>query len=400
MRSYDKGINQDIIQEMNRSLLIRLLRREGNCSRVHLAHLTNLKQATVTNIVNDFISWELVRETGFLSGNKGRRSIGIEVNTERYRVIGVRLARKYFSVGTFDLTGKPHYQVRRKIAKEDAPEEIFERILNEIEKMLAKEQDKDVLVIGVSLPGPFIKKEGRIALMTEVAGWSNIQIESRLEQTFHLPIVMEQDANAAVLAQLWHNKEVDQADMVVYVAAGQGIGAGILVDGELLRGTMGMAGEIGHTSIEHEGIVCACGNRGCLEQYCSSIALTRAINQRRIGEPPLEFEEICDRIAKGDELCREEYRKAGHYLGVGIVNLINSLNPSTIILGDEMSHVDSAILYDVVHEVVKERVLPQVYDNLKIVISNTPKDSCFHGAAIVAIEEIFSHPAKYIMKTT
>lgn len=399
MRNFNKGINQDIIQEMNRSLLIHLLRREGICSRVHLANLTNLKQATVTNIMNDFIRWHLVKEVGFLSGNKGRRSIGIEVNTDTYRVIGVRLARKYFSVGIFDLTGKVHCQVKRTITREVVPEKIFGQMMQEIENMIVKEREKKVLAIGVSLPGPFIKKEGRIALMTEVSGWNDIQIEKQLEERFHLPIVLEQDANAAVLAQLWHNEEVDQDDMVVYVAAGQGIGAGILVNGEILRGTMGIAGEIGHTSIEHEGIVCACGNKGCLEQYCSSIAFTKAVNQRLKLDTPIEFEKICRMLDGGDKICLEEYKKAGYYLGIGVVNLVNSLNPSTIILGDEMSHVNSEILYQIVDETIRERVLPQIYGNLKICISNTPKDSCFHGAAIVAIEEIFSHPAKYVMET-
>ena len=101
----NRGINQDVTQEMNRSLLLKNLRREGMCSRAYLASLTGLKQATVTNIMKDFLNWGIVTEVGFLNGSKGRRSIGVSINPDRYRVIGVRLARKHYSVGLFDLTG-------------------------------------------------------------------------------------------------------------------------------------------------------------------------------------------------------------------------------------------------------------------------------------------------------
>ena len=105
MQQMVQGLNQESIQALNRTLLLNSLRKEKICSRAHLSHLTNLKQATVTYIMNDFISWNIVKEVGLIGGIKGRRSIGVSINNDEYGVIAVRLSKKYYSIGIFDLSG-------------------------------------------------------------------------------------------------------------------------------------------------------------------------------------------------------------------------------------------------------------------------------------------------------
>ncbi len=393
MTKMSKGINQDTIQAFNRSLIINLLRKNGICSRVQLAHTTGLKQATVTNIVSDFINWGFVKEVGFLNGSKGRRSIGISINTDAYRVIGVRIARKYYSVGLFDLTGALHQLQRVDTDPSDQPKKILENIEKMILDCLEHSSAYTILSIGIAIPGPFIQKEGRIGLMTETEGWESILIKEELERLYHIPVFLEHDANAGVYTQQWHSKEASECKELIYVAVGEGIGAGIMINGEIIRGSLGTAGEIGHTCIDFNGPKCACGNTGCLEKYCSSIAFTNSVNKTL--KQNLTFEQVKERVKKEDPVCLQKFQKACEYLGIGIVNLINNFNPDMVILGDEMSHINPGLMYDIVCKVVKKRIIPEIWNNVKIGFSNIKNDSILYGAAIVAINEVFKNPAKF-----
>lgn len=390
-----QGLNQESIQEMNRTLLISLLRKEGICARAHLANLSMLKQATVTNIINDFIDWGLVKEVGFLVGSKGRRSIGISINNDDYGVLGIRLARRNYTVGLFDLSGNLVEYKREEIQPAKKPREIFEAIKAESKQLLCSAGDRKVIAVGMAIPGPYNIKGGRIELMTGVSGWNEIPIEEELTQTLELPVFLEQDANAAALAQYWHNEEDYKNSVLVYIADGQGVGAGIISNGELLKGSIGVAGEIGHTSININGPRCACGNLGCLENYCSSIAFTKKINEQLKPEKEYTFSEAAELVKQGNEKAVEIFMESCDNLSVGIVNVINSFNPAAIIIGDEMAHIAPEMMLERVRNDVKERVLPQIYANMDISMSVVSSDSMVHGAAITAIMDIFGKPEKY-----
>lgn len=401
MQRMHRGMNQDLVQGMNRSLLLHLLREEKMCSRVHLAKLSNLKQATVTNITSDFIGWGLINEVGFLSGNKGRRSIGISIDTTVYRVIGLRLARKYFKVGLFDLAGECHWEQRIDTGKDFSPNQVVEKIIDVVSSLRKSHQKEKLLAVGMALPGPFITKKGRIALMTENDNWNDIPLKETLEDALHLPVFLEHDANAGVLAQMWNTpamvtRSTNSEYIMVYIAAGQGIGAGIVKNGELIKGAIGTAGEIGHTTVDMNGYACACGNKGCLEKYCSSIAFLRKINGAQPNQAPLDFTAAANLVRQGDPTCVQAYEEAVKYLGIGLVNLIYSYNPNTIIVGDEMATVLPQTMLEILSATIKERILPEIYDNMTISLPLTDKEAILHGAGIVAINEIFEDPLFFI----
>lgn len=388
-----QGYNQENIQNMNRTLLLKLLRQEGVCSRVHLSNLSQLKQATVTNIISDFINWGLVKEVGFLIGNKGRRSIGISINNDDVGILAIRLARKNYSVGIFNLSGNLVEEKRVKLDVALTPRIIINSILDDAKELIEKAASRKVIAIGLALPGPFNRQKNRIELMTGILGWDEIPLREILEQTFHIPVFLEQDANAGALAQYWHSNGAYRNSLLVYVAVGQGVGAGIINDGKLLRGDIGIAGEIGHTSICYNGPRCTCGNYGCLENYCSSIAFTKEVN--RVLGTEYTFEQIADMLKDGHEEVKKLFLDVCDKIAVGIVNIINNFNPSVIVIGDEMAHIFPEIMLERVKENVKDRILPEIYENTDIIISVVKKDSMMHGAAIVAIEDVFTYPLKY-----
>jgi N-acetylglucosamine repressor len=280
-----EGTNNEDIQEMNRSLLIRLLRQMSVCSRADLAKVTGLKRATITNIISDLMDWGLVKEVGIIDGKNGRRSIGITINSEIYKVIGVRLARKYFSVGLYDIAGKEYLNRTEEIKEPFSPDATLEKIKSIIKEFLEAEGTNKFIAIGCAIPGPFFRNEGKMALITELPGWERILIQQELQSTFGLPVYLEHDANVGALAEWWLGLNRRKVGTLVYVAAGQGIGAGIVIDGKVYRGSLGIAGEIGHTSIAYDGPKCECGNNGCLTNYSSTLALMREIKKELPNYP-------------------------------------------------------------------------------------------------------------------
>lgn len=395
------GYNQENIQDLNRTLLLNLLRREGVCSRATLSHLSGLKQATVTNIVNDFIRWRIVKETGSMAGSKGRRAIGICINEDTYAVVGVRIARLNYSVGLFSLAGNVMKLVRKEVSLGQIAEVTFSQIREDIRKMISS-CGYEVLAIGIALPGPYSYNRKRIEIMTGVLGWADIAIEDELEKDFSIPVFIEQDANAAAMAQFWYGRQEDDSsadNVLVYVAAGQGVGAGIVINGKLLKGNIGTAGEIGHTTVDIHGPRCSCGNYGCLENLCSSIAFTKAVNLKLHSEMPLSLEKITKLVRKGDETAVSEYKKCCEFLSVGVINLINSFNPTRVIIGDEMAHIEPDLMLSCIRSGIKDRLIEEVYDTTCISTSIVEHDSMVHGAAIRAIREIYAAPARYFSKS-
>lgn len=398
MRLSRYGVNLEDVQEMNRALVIRLMRKAKVCSRADLAKLSGLRQATITNIVNDLRKWELVTETGVIDGQKGRRSIGITLNTELYKVIGVRLARHHFSVGLFDLFGSGEELDRQAIDAIEGSGQAFDRIKTAVGRLMAASSRYRILGIGMAIPGPFFRTEGRIALMTEFPGWEQVQLEEELRTAFRLPVYLEHDANAGALAEWWLGRHTREVGTIVYVAAGQGVGAGIVIDGRLFRGSLGIAGEIGHMSIDYDGPRCECGNNGCLEHYCSTIAVMRDAAAELVNFPQSAIRAdqslgaLIAAARDGDALARHVLTKAARFLGFGLVNIVNVYNPDVIIIGDELAEA-GPLLLDVVQDTVRSHVLPSVYGRLTIELSSFAADPAIIGVSTLVVEKVLHRPS-------
>ncbi len=400
MKQATRGYNQGNIQNMNRTLLLNLLRREKVCARTTLAEHSGLQQATVTHIVNDFINWNLVKEIGFLSGAKGRRSIAISLNTNDFAVAGIRIARRNFSVGLFTLQGEALLIRRFSITSGQKAREIMNMVIQEMDSLIAKFPNIKILSLGVAIPGPYNSLKGRISIMTNVEGWDKIALKDEFSEHFNIPVIIEEHANAAALAQFWYDADTQSNDVLVYIAFAQGIGAGIINKGILLKGATGAAGEIGHTTVDLHGPRCSCGNYGCLETYCSSIAFVRRVNEAFGKKNVLTFHDVKMLVKEKNPIATELYLEMCDYLSIGVINVINSFNPQLIVIGDEMAHIAPELMLERITSNVKERIVPQTLENTKIQLSAYKQDSMVYGAAIIAINHIFENPAHYFGTTS
>lgn len=394
--SHKKSVNQQKQQQINRSLVIRLLRQQGTCSRAELARSSGLKSATITNIISEFIEKGFVVEDGLMEGCNGRRAIGIRINGDKYRVLGASLTRTHFHVILAGLSGRIYHTRSYPIQRDWKPEMLIAHLCGWMKEMIASGEEFSVLAACLAMPGPYTT-EGEMVFITNLLEWDGISLSERLQQEFDIPVVIENDANAGACGEMWFSEGTEQIRNMIYILAGQGIGCGILNRGRILKGDLGLAGEIGHTTICYDGELCECGNRGCLERYCSTLVLTEHIKERlKGGERSLlgmDFtgKELADAVRKGDTVACEEYRRVCEYLAVGIGNVINQLNPGAVVIGDELAEIAPQIMLEIVSKRLQASLRPMIWDRTRISVSRLSCNSTLLGAAAAAAEYVFDH---------
>lgn len=397
------GTNIGDVQEMNRALVIDLLRQRKISSRAELAKATGLKKATITNIVADLIQWGLIRETGRLNGEKGRRAVGIELNTDRFKILGVRISQRFIDIALMDLLGNVSERRVEEILPTHKPEMIVQRIRNILWGYLRRRNGYAVLGIGLGAPGPVLKSKGRIAYnLTLFPGWERISVIKEFADEFDVPFYFDHDANTGALAEWKYGRYARQSGTMVYISAGDGIGCGVVIDGKIQHGSQGFFAEVGHTSIDYNGKKCGCGNRGCLDLYASGKQLMADVKESLSRYPDsilhqadtVNVGSIIQAMHQGDPLATEKISRLSWFLGFGAVNIVNAYDPDIIIIGDELSSV-GPLLLNTVREVVKEHTLPEINQNIRIELTSLQVDPILLGAGALALDNILSSPNSY-----
>ncbi len=393
MSSVKLGQNQESIQASNKALLLELIRSEKNCSRATLSKISGLQPTTVTYIVNDFIQKGIIEETGLISGKRGRRSIEISITDKNYAVLGIRIARQGFSLGVYTLNGHKILEKDYTYPGELSGAEIVAFTSNKAEELIGQAEGYRILTAGIAVPGPFNTASNRIMFLTESADWGDIDIHEEFSKQLGLDVVCLHDANAGALSQLWMNPQVKRTDTIFYVSVGQGVGGGILMNGNIMEGSRGYAGEIGHMSIDYRGPLCKCGNHGCLENYTSSIALAKAVNKEMGSD--YSFDEIVELIRKGEEIPVKHFNQVCDFLAIGMVNLFNSLDPDKIILGDQVAKILPEVMQKRIKAGIAKRTLPKMISNLEVLTINPDHNAELHGAGVAAIRSIYQNYSSY-----
>lgn len=252
----------------------------------------------------------------------------------------------------------------------------------------------------MAVPGPYLKDEGRTALVSSMQGWRQINFIKEFSDAFDVPVFVEQDARAGALAQFLFNPELSKGSLAYYLL-GEGIGLGIIDNGAIYYGERGTATEIGHVSIDVNGKPCDCGNVGCLERYCSANAIHERLNANPGIVPGCEsmtHAQACSALfakaGTGDETAMTLVRDIARYIGYGAVTIINAFNPTCIVLGDIVAQAGQPLL-DEVERVVLDRTIPEIGRNTRITLSTLPTDATVTGAAAVAITNFLEHPSMF-----
>lgn len=392
------GGNNIDMQNINRSIVMQLIYKQPGTTRSTLAKQIGLTEAAISKIVNTLIEAELIQETGFVAGQKGRRAVGLEVNSENHRVLAIKLSRRRIKVGIFCLNGMEMDSEEIVITEEEKANELLDTVIDRINHY--RQIEPRIRAIGMAVPGPFDFKKNYITVATEMSNFVDVDLKPILELDLKIPVILIHDANAGVMSEWLHNKDIYiEDDTVVYYLAGEGVGAGAISSGQLLLGDSGTAGEIGHISLNIDGEKCGCGNYGCLEMYCSSIAFVRKAHLLLNRYPNsllhryenFNSDDIFECAREGDMLALQVTKEAGRALGYGAINIINAYDPAEIIIGDLMANGEELIL-DEIKAVVQERVSGRLSHEINIILANPEYDHILHGAASIAINKCLENP--------
>jgi N-acetylglucosamine repressor len=370
-----------LMKTVNRSLILNKIRLEAPISRADIAKETGLTPPTVSTIVKELMGQGLVVESTLGSSSGGRKPKMLLIQTEGLYVIGVDAGPETIDCILTTLTGEVLGTVSHDL-QVHTNREFLMQLSQAVDYLLESYSVKKehILGIGIAMHG-VVDAEAGIGQVAPNLKLHNIPIKQEMERAFGIPVKVENDARAMALGELWFGK-YDTRDTIVAVNIGSGIGAGIIIQGRLLHGAAGLAGEFGHMTIDQYGDRCACGNRGCLQTFASGPAIAK-----RAGMT--SGEAVYQAALDGEETARNTLQETGRILGIGLINLIHLLNPDRIILGGGVMQ-SAPYLLPPLREEIEERALTNEASRTEIIISELGERATALGAVALLLEELFA----------
>ena len=303
-------------------------------------------------------------------------------------VFAVDLGGTYLRIALIDGAGQIHHQIKQRTPKGDSPDEVVNALVSTAENW--SRDGKRIVAASIMVPGPVNYDNDVVVQAPNLPALTNCPLKAVLEERLGWPVVLENDANAAVVGEMWLGAARGCRD-IVSVTLGTGVGGGVILDGQLWRGAHGSAGEIGHTTVDpFSGLKCKCGNVGCLEMFASATAIVRMTRENLAHFPrsvlnceELTAERVYEAGRDGDELALSVFKRFGTYLGIGLANLINIIDPEIIVIAG--GAVNGWKLFaDDMHREVNERAVRVTAQQVKIAPAQCGDNAGLLGAARLA----------------
>jgi len=333
-------------REINRSIVLNLVRAHQPISRADLARVMSVRRGVVSLIVNDLLAQGLVVEGATGETMRGRKPTFLYIDSRRRAVVAVDIRASRSFVQLTDLLGKPITDVVTFSTPRD-PKHLVDVLAKRIKALRAEQRDIGSMEgIGVVVPG-MVERSTMKILHAPTLGWRNVELREPLAAATGLAVQIENSGRACALAQAWAMRDAAAAvpGDLVFVSVSDGVGVGVMIHGELLRGSHNIAGEFGHVPLSLDGPRCSCGSTGCWEAYVSN----RATLARYFGRPsdagtPMRAEErtfgIDDLIARaraGDAKAVIAIQATARYFGLGLASVVNALDPARVYVGGEIT---------------------------------------------------------------
>jgi predicted NBD/HSP70 family sugar kinase len=317
---------------INRDIVLELIRASQPISRADLARLSGLGRSTISQIVEQLIDENWVREGAMGSLPRGRRPTLIGLN-ESLVAIAVDIHPRQATVALVDLNGR--LLSRSPVPLTSDPAASMRLIIDCMQRMHNSAPQKSIEGIGMSLPGRINPATQRLIFAPNLK-WPEFDIKKMVEGEMKLPVIMENDATACLMAELTFAR-MDGVQDAVLVAVAEGVGTCVLTNGQLLSGHNGMAGEYGHISVDPNGPRCGCGKNGCWELFSSSRAALRYYKELRPRGPIVSFQELLNLAEEGDSAAAQALTMQAAWIGRGLRIIIASVSPSTILIAGDLT---------------------------------------------------------------
>jgi len=338
------------------------VREHGALTQVEIAGVTGLSAATVSNLVKELDGAGAVRLTPSI--RNGRRAVRVSVESGEglvgAAVFGDRDVR--VAIGSAD-TAEPVSQKRMPLPADHAADEGMARAARMIQEMAEASGHSmdDLASLVVGLPAPIDTVSGEVGSTGILPGWRGVPVAEAMEVAYGLRVRLENTANLAAIGEARYGA-MQGISTGVYLKMSYGVGAGIIIGGELFRGSTGTAGEIGHVTIDENGPVCRCGNRGCLDTYVGVQAVLAAL---RPSHGSLTLRDVISRALEGDLGCRRVLEDSGRHVGVALAGVVNLLNPEMVVVGGQVARVGELVLRPM-REAVERCAIPSAVASVKL----------------------------------
>jgi len=394
-----KRATRSTSRDINRQILLNLVREHQPVSRADLARMMKIGRGMVTTLAGELLAEGAIMEGDVGEAARGRKPTMLWVRTQDRLVVAVdvRFSRTYVMLSDFNGTQIALESFETVTNPDELVAEIAARVEQLVDGYAARWQ---VQGVGLVVPGMVDSGTGRI-LNSPQLGWRDVDVRDALEAALDLPVLIENAPIACALAHMWLGERRDGAGDFVYVTVSDGVGAGMVVNGQVVRGHSHTAGEFGHIALNPEGPRCLCGARGCFEAYTSNLAtlarylgakdISPAESRELLKRHDITFTDLVRRARSGDDRALSAIRETGRYLGLGLSMIVNALNPSRIVVGGEITAAWDLVA-DLVRAEVEGRALTRAAAATPVIPEQTSTHPRLRGATALVAAPLFAAP--------
>jgi predicted NBD/HSP70 family sugar kinase len=393
---------QEGLRQHNLALVAQCIAAGEPVSRAGIAAATGLTKTTVSSLVDDLAGAGLVTELGpEASGKIGRPASALTLNRSVFVGVGLEINVDYLAVCVANLVGEVRLlRTRPRDNRDQSPAKVLGRAVRMTNNAIATAQaaGRTVAGLAVAVPGPVETDRGLLRLAPNL-GWVEVPVAEILAGRLvapDLPVLVDNEANLAALGELWFGGH-DDLDDFVHVSGEIGVGAGIVIGGELFRGVRGFAGEVGHVTVQPDGPRCRCGARGCLEQLAGQEAILRAAGVAgaagtSLGQPGGSVAELLARARAGDAATVAAVASAGRALGLALSATVNVVDPGTVVLGGLYASLEPWLREPLGAE-LSERAITQRWSPARVLASRLGPNAAVRGATGAVVKRVLADPS-------
>ena len=343
-------------RDINRRIVLNLIRTHQPISRADLARHSGLQRSTVSVIAEQLIRERWITEGANGHTARGRRPTFLHLNKERVGIIGINVRPVTTTLALADLDA--NFLAQDSLPTPQQPKQFLAELVPRVRKLMSARPELTCEGIGVSLPGRVDVATQKLVFAPNL-GWRDFDLKTPLEKATRLPVELENAANSCALSEICFGRRAEGLRNLVIVTVSEGIGCGLILNHQLVQGSTGTAGEFGHAALVPDGLECSCGNRGCWEMYASNSAAVRYYSQagssrgRRSAnvDKTISFEHLLRLAQQDDAKATEALQQMAKYLGLGIAPLVSGLAPDMIVIVGEVTRV-----WDKVGPIIKDTV--------------------------------------------
>lgn len=393
---------------INKRSIFDLVRTQENITRKEITAITGLKTSTTVKLVSELIEEGMIVESKIESPQLGRRPTALRPSGDLGCVIGIDLGRTGVRGVMMDAGGEPLAESEEKFEKQSGGEQVMKRMLSCIESLAGKASGREIIGIGIGVSAMIDFPSGTCLFATGLPDFENIPVRDMVAKRFAVPVIVDDSSRTHAVGERFHGLGRDVPNFI-YVGLGEGIGAGIFINGSLYRGKNGISGEIGHIVIDRNGPRCRCGNHGCLEKYASGAAIAgqieealaegvQSILQKSVSGSKavaVTAESVTQAANQGDKLALGVLTRAGERIGQVLASVVSILAPEKIIIGGGVSLAGDLII-EPIGRIIKGESAELLTRGLAIEISQLQNRAGTLGAARMAIINFFEGESAWL----